>query len=88
MDETVSAMLINNPSNPCGSVYSRQHLLDVLKVAEKHHVPIISDDIYQDMVRILLCVCYGVGWVGTMVPFSVKLVYSTFQDGCLRGIGQ
>ena len=52
MDETVSAMLINNPSNPCGSVYSRQHLLDVLKVAEKHHVPIISDDIYQDMVRI------------------------------------
>ena len=52
MDDTVSAILVNNPSNPCGSVYSRQHLLDLLKVAEKHRVPIISDDVYQDMVSI------------------------------------
>ena len=49
-DNKVSAIFINNPSNPCGSVYSRQHLLDLLQVAERHHCPIISDDIYRDMV--------------------------------------
>ncbi len=48
---SVSAIVVNNPSNPCGSVYSRQHLLDLLEVAERHRCPIISDDIYQDMVR-------------------------------------
>lgn len=46
----VSAMVVNNPSNPCGSVYSRQHLLDLLDLAERYHCPIISDDIYHDMV--------------------------------------
>ena len=54
LDDTVSAILVNNPSNPCGSVYSRQHLLDLLQVAERHHCPIISDDIYQDMVGNIL----------------------------------
>ena len=49
-DKSVSAIFVNNPSNPCGSVYSRQHLLDLLEVAERHRCPIISDDIYQDMV--------------------------------------
>lgn len=50
IDSTTAAILINNPSNPCGSVYTKQHVLDVLKVAEKHHIPIIADEIYSDMV--------------------------------------
>ena len=53
IDDTVSAILVNNPSNPCGSVYSRQHLLHLLQVLEKHRLPIISDDIYHGMVSIL-----------------------------------
>lgn len=28
---SIKAWLINNPSNPCGSVYSRDHLIDCLK---------------------------------------------------------
>lgn len=43
------AWVINNPSNPCGSVYCKQHLLDILRVAEKMNLPIISDEIYEDM---------------------------------------
>ena len=50
IDDNTAAIIVNNPSNPCGSVYSRQHLLDILAVAEKHRVPIISDEIYDEMV--------------------------------------
>ncbi|KAI9263492.1 tyrosine aminotransferase [Helicostylum pulchrum] len=50
IDEKTSAILVNNPSNPCGSVYSREHLQAILDIAEKHHVPIIADEIYCDLV--------------------------------------
>lgn len=50
IDEKTSAILVNNPSNPCGSVYSREHLQAILAVAEKHHVPVIADEIYCDLV--------------------------------------
>ena len=53
IDDNTAAIIVNNPSNPCGSVYSRQHLLDILAVAEKHRVPIISDDTYAGMVSIV-----------------------------------
>ena len=51
IDDNTAAMMLNTPSNPCGSVYSRQHLLDILAVAEKHRIPIISDEIYDGMVN-------------------------------------
>ncbi len=50
---SVAAIVINNPSNPCGSVYSKQHLLDILGVIERYRVPIIADEVYMDMVRVL-----------------------------------
>ncbi|KAI8064583.1 tyrosine aminotransferase [Gongronella butleri] len=50
IDEKTCAILVNNPSNPCGSVYSREHLQAILEVAAKHHVPIIADEIYCDLV--------------------------------------
>jgi tyrosine aminotransferase len=50
IDENTKAILINNPSNPCGSVYSKQHLTDILALAEIYKLPIISDEIYGDMV--------------------------------------
>ncbi|KAJ3302142.1 hypothetical protein HDV03_005378 [Kappamyces sp. JEL0829] len=50
VDENTAAILVNNPSNPCGSNYSREHLESILKVAEKHGIPVISDEIYADMV--------------------------------------
>ena len=44
------AILINNPSNPCGSSFSRQHIIEILKVAESLKLPVISDEIYAGMV--------------------------------------
>ena len=50
IDNNTAAILVNNPSNPCGSVYPREHLEAILAVAAKHHVPIIADEIYCDLV--------------------------------------
>ena len=53
-DKDVSALVVNNPSNPCGSVYSKEHLLDIIAIAEKYKVPIIVDEIYADMVHTII----------------------------------
>lgn len=50
IDENTSAILINNPSNPCGSNFSRSHIEAILQVAERHQLPIIADEIYEKMV--------------------------------------
>ncbi|XP_048828321.1 tyrosine aminotransferase [Brienomyrus brachyistius] len=50
IDEKTTCMIINNPSNPCGSVYSKEHLQDILAVASRNCIPILADEIYGDMV--------------------------------------
>lgn len=63
IDDNTGAIVITNPSNPCGSVFSKNHLLAILEgdtccknyyshplVAEKYHVPIIADEIYRGLV--------------------------------------
>eukprot|EP00929_Paragymnodinium_shiwhaense_P028661 TRINITY_DN16575_c0_g1_i1.p1 TRINITY_DN16575_c0_g1~~TRINITY_DN16575_c0_g1_i1.p1 ORF type:complete len:440 (+),score=110.38 TRINITY_DN16575_c0_g1_i1:81-1400(+) len=49
IDERTSAIVLNNPSNPCGTVYSRSHLEKVLAVAEAKKVPVIADEVYTQM---------------------------------------
>lgn len=49
VDSRTRAILINNPSNPCGSVFSKDHLLSIAQAAEKLRLPVISDEIYADM---------------------------------------
>jgi len=48
-DERTCALLINNPSNPCGAVYSHKHLTEVLGVAEELRLPVIADEVYAEM---------------------------------------
>lgn len=50
IDERTRAILVNNPSNPCGSVYSADHLKAIIDIAEKHRLPIIADEIYGNLV--------------------------------------
>ncbi|XP_037821427.1 tyrosine aminotransferase-like [Lucilia sericata] len=50
IDENTAALLINNPSNPCGSVFSKEHLEDLLAICEKYYLPIIADEIYEHFV--------------------------------------
>lgn len=49
-DNRTAAILVNNPSNPCGSVYSESHIEDLLATAAAIKVPIIADEVYSDMV--------------------------------------
>jgi aminotransferase len=44
------AILIGYPNNPTGAVASREILLEVLRIAEKHDLVVISDEIYDRLV--------------------------------------
>ena len=44
------AIIINSPSNPTGSAYSRQELEEIAECALKHKLLIISDEIYEKIV--------------------------------------
>ncbi|OGT74487.1 MAG: aminotransferase [Gammaproteobacteria bacterium RIFCSPLOWO2_02_FULL_57_10] len=41
------ALVIINPNNPTGAVYSREILMDIVKLARKHKLVIFSDEIYS-----------------------------------------
>lgn len=48
--ERTKAILIGFPNNPTGAVASRETLLEVLRIAEKHNLVVISDEIYDQLV--------------------------------------
>ncbi len=50
IDDKTAAIIVNNPSNPCGSVFSIDHLKKILDIAEQNKVPIIADEIYDNFV--------------------------------------
>lgn len=50
IDDRTTCLIVNNPSNPCGSVFTKEHLQNILAVASRHCIPILADEIYGDMV--------------------------------------
>ena len=44
------ALILNSPSNPSGSIYTRDTLRQVAAIANKHKVLVISDEIYEKLV--------------------------------------
>ena len=49
VNERTKLLVVINPSNPCGSVYSKEHLLELLSWAERHKICILSDECYHGM---------------------------------------
>ena len=49
LDERTKIWYIVNPSNPCGSVFSRSHMEDITKFSNKHQLIILVDEIYHGM---------------------------------------
>ena len=44
------AILINYPNNPTGAVMSRERMLEIADVVERHDLVVISDEIYERLV--------------------------------------
>ena len=53
------AILIGYPNNPTGAVMSRERLLDVAHLAEKHNLLVFSDEIYDRLVYGVEHLCFA-----------------------------
>ncbi len=45
------AIIFNNPNNPLGKVFTRAEIEEIANLCKKHNVLMISDDVYEHMVR-------------------------------------
>ncbi len=53
------AILLGYPNNPTGAVYSKEILLEVARIAEKHDLVVISDELYDQLVYGVQHVCFA-----------------------------
>lgn len=53
------AILIGYPNNPTGAVMSRERMLEIAALAEKHDLLVISDEIYDQLVYGVQHVCFA-----------------------------
>jgi aminotransferase len=53
------AILIGYPSNPTGAVMSREKLLKIAEVARRHHLLVISDEIYARLIYGVKHTCFA-----------------------------
>ncbi len=50
INERTKAILICSPNNPTGTVFTREEIERVIKIAEKHDLFILSDEVYREFV--------------------------------------
>lgn len=50
VDENTKAILLSNPNNPTGKVYTKKEVLSLCRLAIKHNLWIISDEVYREFI--------------------------------------
>ena len=48
--DKTKALILNSPSNPCGTVYTREELEAIAKVCVEAGIVVVSDEIYDDLI--------------------------------------
>jgi len=48
--ERTCAVIVNSPNNPTGAVYGREVLEDVVELARRHNLAVISDEVYDRLI--------------------------------------
>lgn len=78
------AILVNNPSNPCGTCFSKEHCLDIIKVADELKIPIIADEVYYGLVYGEGVEFHSLGNLTKDVPIIVRMNHSLFIKNTYR----
>jgi len=50
INEKTKALILNSPSNPTGSIYTKEELEEIAKVAVDNEIIVVSDEIYEKIV--------------------------------------
>ena len=50
INEKTKAIVLINPNNPTGSIYSKEILLQIIDLAKKHNIVIFADEIYDKLI--------------------------------------
>ena len=84
--ERVKAILINNPNNPLGKLYTRQQLLSVIEFAKQYQLQIIADEIYAHSVHDLNVDKHeSLLSIGKDYKHSIHVLYGLAKDFGLSG---
>ncbi|MCW6653744.1 aminotransferase class I/II-fold pyridoxal phosphate-dependent enzyme [Aerococcaceae bacterium NML210727] len=73
-------LLLNHPCNPTGATYTREQLEDVLAIAKKHQLIVVSDEIYSELT-------YGNAHVSvaSILPEQTILINGTSKAHAMTG---
>lgn len=68
-----------NPSNPCGSTFSKEHMLEIIKVADEFKLPIVADEVYYGLVYGEDSEFHSFGNLTKDVPIIVKIIFILYN---------
>jgi aspartate/methionine/tyrosine aminotransferase len=79
-EQKPKALVLCNPSNPCGKVFSREELLFILELAREHDAFVITDEVYEHIVyaphRHIPFATLPGAWERTLTCGSLSKTYS------------